>query len=217
MSVITESNVMDDCEVTVLEADLDEATYERAREAELVAWDIETTGLDWREDLLATVQLKAGECVVLVRLDPGAIPRRLKALLEDERVTKVMHHAMFDLRFMAHKWAAVPRNVVCTKIASKIAHQDFEKSDHSLDALVDRYFGVTLDKHQRLSDWTAERLEPAQLRYAADDVRYLRPLYERLASDLEQRDLLNLRDRCYEHLPARVALEIGGYQDVFAY
>lgn len=48
----------------------------------LVAWDVETSGLDWRRDRLATCQVFAEQIgVVVVSLDEKP-PLRLQALLE---------------------------------------------------------------------------------------------------------------------------------------
>lgn len=69
-----------------------------------VAWDVETSGLDWRSDRLATCQLfTPGTGPVVISLDPEeGKPLGLAALLADPKVEKVFHHAPFDLRFMVH-------------------------------------------------------------------------------------------------------------------
>lgn len=172
--------------------------------------------MDWRVERIGTVQLQVAERTFVVRVN-GGVPYRLKALLEDASILKVMHHAVFDLRFMVDSWQAAPSNVACTKIAAKLVHPGAEAVEHSLAALVNRYFGVELDKEQRLSDWTASRLDASQVRYAAGDVRYLWPLYEKLDDDIRRKGLVSLRDRCYAHLTTRVELELRGYPDVFAY
>jgi ribonuclease D len=199
----------------VLEADLNESAFERALVADLIAVDIETTGLDWRDDKIGTVQVHVADATYVVRPN-GHIPYRLKALVEDSAICKVFHHAMFDLRFLAYHWGIVPAHVACTKIASKLAEPDVPCAEHSLAPLLKRRLGVSLDKSAQTSDWTGE-LSEAQLRYAADDVRFLPELYQRLDAQLRERDLLDLRDRCYAHLPTRVELEVGGFPDVFAY
>lgn len=199
----------------ILEADLDELAFERALMADLVAMDIETTGLDWRNDRIGTVQVHIVDTTYIVRPN-GRTPYRLKAVVEDSAVCKVFHHAMFDLRFLAHNWGIVPARVACTKIASKLAEPDIPCAEHSLARLLRRHLGVNLDKSARTSDWTGE-LSESQLRYAADDVRFLPQLYRHLDAQLRERDLLDLRDRCYTHLPTQVELEVGGFPDVFAY
>jgi ribonuclease D len=199
----------------VLESDLNELAFEQALAADLVAIDIETTGLDWRSDRIGVVQLHVAGTTYIVR-PSGRIPYRLKAVVEDSSVCKVFHHAMFDLRFLAHHWEIIPARVACTKIASKLAEPEVPCAEHSLAPLLERRLGVRLDKSVRTSDWMGE-LSESQLRYAADDVRFLPQLYQHLDVELRERDLLDLRNRCYTHLPTQVELEVGGFPDVFAY
>lgn len=186
--------------------------------ADRIAWDVETTGLDWRYERLATCQLFAeGVGVVVVRVGDG-YPERLAGLLEDPAVEKVFHHAPFDLRFMVRGWDVQPASIRCTKVASKLLAPGAPNETHSLQDLVARNLGVSLTKGPvRTSDWTAGSLTPEQLEYAAGDVLYLLPLLDALRADLEQTHLACLYDDCCAFLPARVLLELGGYPDVFAY
>lgn len=202
--------------VGLLKGDLSDEVLEACLRASIVAWDIETTGLDWRTDRIATVQIHVGESTYVVQLN-GGTPQRLKALLEDHGPRKILHYAMFDLRFMAHHWDATPASVACTKIASKLAHPAAAAAEHSLAPLVERHLGVQLDKTMQTSDWTVAGLQDEQLLYAADDVRYLWPLHSTIERELRQQGLIELRDQCFAHLPTRVALELGGYPDVFTY
>ncbi len=200
--------------VAVLTGDLDHATFDRLANRPTLAWDIETTGLDWRTEQLGTVQIYDGEDVVLVsRVEDD--PRLLRRLFEDPGVPKLLHHAMFDLRFMASAWRAVPANVMCTKVAAKLLR--IPPAEQSLAPLVERYLGVRLDKQQQLSDWTGSSLSEAQLRYAAGDVCYLVELMARLRADLELEGRWALAEACFAHLPTRLALELGGFDDVFVY
>jgi ribonuclease D len=186
-------------------------------EAPRVAWDVETTGLDWRRDRLGTCQLFAeGVGVAIVSMD-GRTPRRLVALLEKPDVEKVFHHAPFDLRFMVRAWSVRPTAIRCTKVASKLLEPEAPNEAHSLQQLVGRHLGVTLAKGTvRTSDWSSADLTPEQLEYAAGDVLYL-PLLDALQGSLEAKGLTKLYDGCCAFLPARAALEVGGYPDVFAY
>jgi ribonuclease D len=215
-SVLIERASGEEQVVDLLMGDLTAEAFEASLSARVVAWDIETSGLDWRSERIATVQLHVGDSTYVVQLN-GTSPTRLKALLEHNGTMKILHHAMFDLRFMAHHWDASPASIVCTKIASKLARPAAEPKEHSLAPLVERYLGVHLDKSLQTSDWAAAGLADNQLLYAADDVRFLRPLYDELERELCRQGLIELRDQCFAHLPTRVALDLGGYPDVFAY
>ena len=198
----------------VLHGDLDEAAFRQALQTEAVALDIETTGLDWRCERIGTVQVAIADSIYVIRAD--GLPYRLKAVVEDASIRKVLHHAMFDLRFLAHHWDIVPAHIACTKIASKLAEPEVPREEHSLAPLLRRYLGVSLDKTQQRSEWTGE-LSSEQINYAAEDVRYLLALYDCLDEKLKDGGLTDLRDRCYAHLPTQVELEVAGFPDVFAY
>ncbi len=199
----------------MLEGDLDEQAFAQALSADVVALDIETTGLDWRSDRIGTVQLQVDDTTYIIRAN-GHIPIHLKAVVEDARVCKVLHHAMFDLKFLARQWDMAPANIACTKIASKLAEPGKPHREHSLAPLLKHYLGVRIDKTQQTSDWTST-LSEAQIMYAAEDVRYLVPLYRCLDAKLHEIGRDGLRDRCYAQLPTQVELEVGEFPDVFDY
>jgi ribonuclease D len=183
----------------------------------IVACDIETSGLDWRNDRIATFQLfgrTAGTYVV--RLN-GDVPIRLSRLLADESVCKVFHHAPFDLRFVLAQWGVRTSNVKCTKIASKLIFRDAPAEAHSLKELLHRVAEVEISKDQRLSNWSDDDLSGEQIEYAAKDVVYLIPLLEVLESLASSKGLLDLLDRSFAHLPTRAELDVLGYEDIYAY
>jgi ribonuclease D len=183
-----------------------------------VAWDVETSGLDWRQDRLGTCQLFAeGVGVAVVSVGDGR-PGRLIALLEDPAVQKVFHHAPFDLRFMIRAWGVKPASIRCTKVASKLLEPSAPNEAHSLQELAFRYLGVSLAKGAvRTSDWSVSYLTAEQLEYAAGDVLHLPALLDALWRALQDAGRHALYDACCAFLPARVTLELGGYPDVFAY
>jgi ribonuclease D len=154
---------------------------------------------------------------VVISLGSGK-PPRLATLLEDPMVEKVFHHAPFDLRFMVHAWGARPTSIRCTKVASKLLEPKAPNEAHSLQQLVARHLGVSLEKGPvRTSDWSAPNLTPEQLEYASGDVAYLPALLDVLSGALLAAGLSQLYDDCCAFLPSRTLLELGGYPDVFAY
>jgi ribonuclease D len=181
--------------------------------------DTETTGLNWRSDRLALCQVHAPEVgTALVQLDDVPPPERLVSLLGDPTVTKVFHHAPFDLRFMLSAWGGVARNVACTKVASKVLHPRDPNSEHSLDSLLRARLGVTLDKGAvRTSDWTARSLTAEQVAYAAGDVEYLLDLHDDLVAELEVTGRAAVYAACRAYLTTQVELSLLGLEDAFAY
>lgn len=183
-----------------------------------IAWDIETTGLDWRRGTIGTCQLfseAVGAVVVSVGEDR---PASLARLIEDSTVEKVFHHAPFDLRFMVSAWQVSPVAIRDTKVASKLLDPAAPNETHSLQHLVGRYLGVSLPKGAvRVSDWSASELTNEQVRYAAGDVMHLLRLLDAMEAALRASGRAELYDSCCGFLPARVMLELGDFPDVFAY
>jgi ribonuclease D len=204
--------------VRVARADLPAQMMEAFSCARRVAWDVETSGLDWRRERLATCQLFAEDIgVVVITLDGGK-PDRLAALLENPGVEKVFHHAPFDLRFMIRAWEVRPVSIRCTKVASKLLQPEAPNKAHTLEQLVARHMGVELSKGPvRTSDWAVPDLTPEQIEYAARDVLHLPDLLDVLTGALQMAGLTRLYEDCCAFLPARTVLELGGYPDVFAY
>lgn len=77
----------------VRHGDVDDDFLAAAVAAGEVAWDIETSGLDWRLDRIATCQLATRTDAVVVQVGPWGAPERLRSLLADVGVRKVFHHA----------------------------------------------------------------------------------------------------------------------------
>jgi ribonuclease D len=205
--------------VRVVVGDITQQQYELYRTSKIVAWDTETTGLDWELDSLATCQLFSKELgTIICQVDGHGNAPWLTKLLTDQSVTKIFHHAPFDLRFMYKAWGVIGANVRCTKVASKLLRPTLPVSEHSLKSLLSRELGVAIVKGAvRTSDWSAPDLTNEQLSYAASDVEHLLDLHASLDRQLTSEGLHEIYVQCYNFLPTRVALEVGHYPDVFAY
>lgn len=209
----------DQCTVRLVRGDLPDDLATAFMGARRVAWDVETSGLDWRLDRLGTCQIFAEDLgvVVVVSLSDGK-PTALRRLLQEVDVEKIFHHAPFDLRFMVRNWDVRPMSIRCTKVASKLLEPSAPNEAHTLKQLVSRHLGVSLDKGDvRRSDWTSGSLTNEQLKYAAADVMHLPALLDALVARLHNANRASLYDACCAFLPARVTLELGEFPDVFAY
>jgi ribonuclease D len=112
--------------------------------------------------------------------------RPLGDLLENASVEKVFHDADYDLRLLQSDYGWHVRHIFDTRIASQLLGlQSF-----GLAALLDRYFGVKLDKKHQRADWSMRPLSEDMLRYAAQDTAYLLELRDRLRSELEAKGRL---------------------------
>jgi ribonuclease D len=104
--------------------------------------------------------------------------------------------------------------IFCTKIASKLART--YTSSHGLKSVVQELEGVELDKTAQSSDWgNAKNLKEEQLSYAANDVRYLIQVREKLQAMLEREERWELAQSCFNCVPVFVSLDLMQYTGIF--
>lgn len=128
----------------------------------------------------------------------------LRELLLDPGIDKVLHAAHQDLELFFHRWQVVPAPVFDTQLAASLLGHG-----HQLGyaALVQQLLGTSLSKAHSRADWSRRPLSAAELVYAADDVRYLMPVYERLHAELAAKDRLD-----WLQAEAALAAEPGRYR-----
>ncbi|MBK3734645.1 ribonuclease D [Azospirillum brasilense] len=177
-----------------------------------VAIDTETMGLNPHRDRLCLVQLSPGDGTVhLVQFRKGQYEApNLKRLLADPEVTKLFHFARFDVAVMRAYLGVACQPVYCTKVASKLVRTFTDR--HGLKDLVKDLLGVELSKQQQSSDWGAAELTPEQMKYAASDVLHLHDLKEKLDVMLAREGRTHLAKACFDFLPARGELDLGGWE-----
>jgi ribonuclease D len=190
-----------------------------SRYTDSVAIDTETMGLNPHRDRLCVVQMSNGDGtadVVQVPAAPTDAPN-LKALLASPNVLKIFHFARFDLAALYNAYGVMPTPVYCTKIASRLSRTYTDR--HGLKDLVREVLNIELSKQQQSSDWGAPALSEAQLAYAASDVLHLHALREKLDAMLAREARTELAKACFEFLPTRAKLDLGGWEaeDIFAH
>lgn len=200
----------------VCDRDITAALLEQYMQSEAIAVDTETMGLNPWRDRLCLIQLcdpKGYVTAVRIARSQTEAPH-LKQLLEAQTVTKIFHFARFDLATLQHHLGIVTTPVFCTKIASKIART--YSPSHGLKSLVKELEGIELDKSQQSSDWgNVEALSDEQLSYAANDVRYLHSLRDKLTNMLKREDRWQLVQQCLACLPTFVELDLKQHSNIF--
>jgi ribonuclease D len=201
----------------ICDRDLDDGLTDRYLQAEAIAVDTETMGLNYVRDRLCLVQLAAPGLLTVIRIAKGqtAAPN-LKRVMEAAAITKIFHFARFDVAQLRHRLEIDTKPIFCTKVASKLIRT--YSSRHGLKELVLQLEGVELDKTEQCSDWgDAENLTSEQLRYAANDVRYLISMREKLIVKLQREDRWELAQECFLALNTIVSLDLLQYEDIFAH
>jgi ribonuclease D len=200
----------------VCDRDLSEETLAAYLSTDAIAVDTETMGLLPQRDRLCLVQLSDAQGhVTVVRIEIGQQNApNLKQLLESSSVQKIFHFARFDLATTRHHLGIQISPVFCTKIASKLARTYTSK--HGLKDVVMELEQVELDKSVQSSDWgNPANLTDEQLRYAANDVRYLISVRSKLIAILKREGRWELAQRCFDCLPTIVELDLLQYQNIF--
>ncbi len=202
--------------IQVCDEDLDGATLARYQAADAIAIDTETMGLVLGRDRLCLVQLCDPQgYVTAIRIAQGqkSAPN-LEKLLTCWDVTKVFHYARFDVAQLNCTFGVETAPIFCTKIASKLART--YTPSHGLKSLVTDLTGVELDKQAQSSDWgDTENLSGEQLSYAANDVRYLLEVQDKLTEMLKREGRYQLAQQCFQSIPVFVALDILQYHNIF--
>lgn len=131
-------------------------------------------------------QLFDGRSTALI--DPVAVSdlSPLWRLLHDPARQCVLHAGGEDLELFQHQSGALPARVHDTQLAAAFLGYGAQLG---FAPLVEKLLGVSLDKAHARTDWLARPLSSAQLNYAADDVIYLYPVYEKLMQELQQKGL----------------------------
>jgi ribonuclease D len=200
--------------IILLDNDLSDEAYTALLKQTYIAIDIETSGLDWNKDIIASIQIYNENCPVFIIKIHENTPQNIIKLIENSNISKIFHYAIFDLGFMYAKWKVAGKNIACTKTASRLL-DPLNLENHSLKNLVKRYLGIEINKELQTSNWTSDDLSPEQLNYAASDVLYLQPLIEKLSDKLIKQGLWDVTLQCFEFIPARVFLDYYKYDDIF--
>lgn len=202
----------------LFENDIPQERLEHYLKKSVVAVDTETRGLIYRRDRLCLIQICDEEGVVsFVRFKTGddlvGGSPNCKKLFESPNVVKLFHFARFDVAVLKYYLGIEVGPLFCTKIGSKLVRTYTDK--HGLKDLVKELLAIELDKSDQTSDWAQSHLTDSQLEYAANDVRVLLPLYNKVLELLKREGRLELAQKLYQALPAICELDIMGWSNIF--
>lgn len=153
------------------EADL-EILIANAKQSDAVALDTEFV---WERTYypqlgLIQIALSDEDCYLI---DPLAIKnlQALGQLLSDRGVIKILHDAPQDLAILQRATGATPQNIFDTRLAAGFCSLP---ATLSLGNLIKELLDIELAKDETRTNWCQRPLTDEQVRYALDDVRYLR-------------------------------------------
>lgn len=160
-----------------------DSVCQRARKSSSVMLDTEFVRTRTFYPQLGLIQLYDGEHLSLI--DPTAIDdmSAFIGLLQDTSVLKILHACGEDLEVFNNSFKCLPVPMIDTQIMAAFLGHGLSTG---FAALVESYLDISLDKSESRTDWLARPLTSKQLEYAAADVFYLFPLYEKLLEAVSQ-------------------------------
>jgi ribonuclease D len=117
-------------------------------------------------------------------IDPLAVAELdgLGALMERDDVEVVFHDADYDLRLLRQDYGWQVVRIFDTRVAAQL----LGIKAFGLAALLERYFGLKLEKKYQRADWSLRPLTEPMLEYASQDTMHLLGLRDRMRADLEK-------------------------------
>jgi len=92
----------------------------------------------------------------------------------------IMHAADYDLRLLRKHHEFVPSAIFDTMLAARLLGE----RQFSLGNLVEAHLGVKLEKGSQKANWARRPLTERMAQYARNDTHYLKPLADKLQSEL---------------------------------
>ena len=178
----------------------------------VIGIDNEALGLVLGRDPLTLVQLGLeSKQFYLVKLNRKTYKApNLVKILSNPSTLFVMHYARQDLLWLKYHLNIEPKNIFCTKVASKLART--ASSFHGYKDLVKELCGKDISKKEQQSDWGNPNLTSKQISYAAQDTEHLFEIKKKLTDMLIRENRIDIFNKCMKVIPTLVDMEISGYK-----
>ena len=165
----------------------------RIRNAKMLGVDLEADSMFHFQEKVCLVQMAAnGENVVI---DPLAVTdlSPLAPIFRNKKVCKVLHGSDYDIRSLYRDFSIEVNNLFDTQLASMFLGE----KETSLGAVVQRRFGVAMDKRYQKKNWSQRPLPDGMIEYAASDALHLIPLAGMLMDELDAKGRLSwVQEEC---------------------
>jgi DNA polymerase-1 len=201
---------------------------QRLHDAELIAFDTETTSIDaMRAEMVGvSFSVELGKACYIplahdypgapAQLDRDAVVRALKPIFEDAAKPKLGQHAKYDINVLSHYGVAVQGLKYDSMLESYVLNATATR--HDMDSLAKKYLGYDTVKYEEVAGKGAKQISFSQVdldtacRYAAEDADITWRLHHALWPKLQVEPSLR---RVYEDIeiplvPVLAAMERRG-------
>ena len=151
-----------------------------------LGFDTEFIGEKRYHTLLCLIQVSTEHGYYLI--DPLALDgegelQPFLDLLEDPDIITITHAGDNDYRLLYAQHGTIPQNVFDTQIAAGFIGHRYPTS---FAKLVEAETGAKLGKGYAVTDWSQRPMREKQIKYALNDVVYLRELYDTITGKLKK-------------------------------
>lgn len=177
---------MIDLEVSFLNSENVESFTRSVYEGKIIGIDTEFDNNLRYYPLLSLVQISTRDHIYIYdALDNGLDPSFIKNVFTDKSVIKVVHSCRQDIEAIWHNLKVNVKSIIDTQIMAEFAN--FERQI-GYGKLVERVFGIELDKSYQYSDWVSRPIPLEKVKYASRDVLFLPFLYQKLKENISLAD-----------------------------
>ncbi len=146
----------------------------------VIAVDLEADSMHNYQDKVCLLQFSTIEKTILIDPLSGAELTPLKAVLADPAIRKIFHAADYDIRCLSRDFDMEINGLFDTMISS----QFLGEAKFGLADVLNKYFGIELDKKYQRADWSKRPLSEGMIHYAAEDTAHLHALVDILEQKL---------------------------------
>lgn len=170
--------------------------------------DIETSGFNFQSDNIFSIQVAKDTNDQFVFLyDKDMLPKMFEVLNSCKML--VGHNIKFDLKFLMFHGYDLQVPIYDTMLCEQILVNGTNLRA-GLDSVVQRYCQVQLDKSIRTSFSTTIAMSNRQIQYAANDVKYLKPVMTAQTSALKKHNLMPIAQLECKACVAFLTIEFNG-------
>ncbi len=149
-----------------------------------LAFDTEFIGEKRYRTLVCLIQVATPDGLFLI--DPIAIDELspFLELIANDKILKITHAGENDYRLLYQNYGCEAKNLVDTQLACGFLSDQYPVN---FKRLAEEHIGIHLKKGFAVVDWTRRPIQKDALKYALEDVVYLREMYEVVTAKLKER------------------------------
>lgn len=182
---------------------------------ETISLDIETTGVDFKDDIILLIQFRINRNTYLidVRNLPEKVTKYILELMEATGKPVLAHNAKFDIKFIYEKYGILFKNIHCSMITEYLIAEAREKYA-SYQELCQKYLGEIVEKDtvQKFVDikLTNAQLSQDMLIYGAIDVLWLDEIRTKQLKLIEEKKMKHVYELEMQLMHVVIIMECNG-------